>query len=165
MLALTLSVLRTAHAWWLHKPNGAARIDTTASTTAELIADRAAVEAARLATTGLVSVDSLDLISPVSAPCRVVAQMTNYASHVSDAGMNPASVPLTFFRKTSASICGPHDDIVRPTHVKLLDYEVEIGLVFGDDLPVGTDVTEADLPRLIAALVVTNDISARRPTA
>lgn len=158
---MTLSVLRTVDAWWLQLPAGAVRIETSAATTAELLADRAAVETARSTSSGLVPVDSLELVSPVTAPCRVVAQMTNYASHVRDAGLDPASIPLTFFRKTSASICGPHDDIVRPAHVRLLDYEVEIGLVFGAELTVGAEVTEADLPRLVAGLVVTNDVSAR----
>jgi 2-keto-4-pentenoate hydratase/2-oxohepta-3-ene-1,7-dioic acid hydratase in catechol pathway len=45
--------------------------------------------------------------------------------------------------------------------VKLLDYEVEIGLVIGRDVPVGTTVTENDLPSIIAGLTVTNDVSAR----
>jgi 2-keto-4-pentenoate hydratase/2-oxohepta-3-ene-1,7-dioic acid hydratase in catechol pathway len=157
---VSFNVLRTSDAWWLHRPDGAVRIDTTASTTAELLADRAAVAQARTNGTG-VPVTDLALISPVTAPCRVVAQMTNFASHAKDANMDPRSVPLTFFRKASGSICGPTDDIVRPAHVTLLDYEVEIGLVIGKDLPVGTSVTAADLPELVAALVVTNDISAR----
>ena len=106
-------------------------------------------------------VESLPLVAPVTAPCRVVAQMTNYASHVSDAGMNPASIPLTFFRKTSGSISGPVDDIVKPAHVRFLDYEVEIGLVIGRDIPVGTTITEDNLADYIAGLVVTNDVSAR----
>jgi 2-keto-4-pentenoate hydratase/2-oxohepta-3-ene-1,7-dioic acid hydratase in catechol pathway len=45
--------------------------------------------------------------------------------------------------------------------VKLLDYELEIGLVFGRELPVGTEVTAANLPDFVVGLVVTNDISAR----
>ena len=77
--------------------------------------------------------DSLTLISPVTAPCRVVAQMTNFSSHVKDAGMDPKSIPLTFFRKASGSIIGPSGDIIRPAHVRFLDYEVEIGLVIGRD--------------------------------
>ena len=75
--------------------------------------------------------------------------------------MDPATIPLTFFRKASGSISGPADDIVKPAHVRFLDYEVEIGLVIGRDLPVGTDVTESDLPDYVAGLVVTNDVSAR----
>jgi 2-keto-4-pentenoate hydratase/2-oxohepta-3-ene-1,7-dioic acid hydratase in catechol pathway len=161
---MTVSVLHTADAWWLKTPNGAAKIDTTATTTAALLTDRAVSEAAIQAAAGsadTVAVDRLTLISPVTRPCRVVAQMTNFESHVRDAGMDPASVPLTFFRKASASINGPFDDIVKPPHVKLLDYEVEIGLVIGRAIPVGTTISEANLAEFIAGLVVANDVSAR----
>jgi 2-keto-4-pentenoate hydratase/2-oxohepta-3-ene-1,7-dioic acid hydratase in catechol pathway len=87
--------------------------------------------------------------------------MTNFESHVKDAGMDPTTIPLTFFRKASASITGPFDDIVKPHHVTLLDYEVEIGLVIGREIPVGTDISDANLADFIAGLVVTNDVSAR----
>jgi 2-keto-4-pentenoate hydratase/2-oxohepta-3-ene-1,7-dioic acid hydratase in catechol pathway len=157
---MTVSVLRTADAWWVKTPDGAAKIDTAATTTAQLLADRAAITAAATGANS-VPLESLTLVSPVTRPCRVVAQMTNFESHVKDAGMDPASVPLTFFRKASASINGPFDDIVKPPHVKLLDYEVEIGLVIGRAIPVGTIISEASLGEFIAGLVVTNDVSAR----
>jgi 2-keto-4-pentenoate hydratase/2-oxohepta-3-ene-1,7-dioic acid hydratase in catechol pathway len=157
---LTVSILRTADAWWVQISAGAARITTTAVSTHDLLADRAAIEAAATGTE-TVAVDGLELLSPVTAPCRVVAQMTNYASHVKDAGMDPGSIPLTFFRKTSGSISGPFDDIVKPAHVKFLDYEVEIGLVIAREIPVGTTITESNLADFIAGLVVTNDVSAR----
>lgn len=157
---MTLSVVRTADGWWVQTPSGAAKVDTTATTTGDLLQDRAALKAAR-ASTATVPVGTLELLSPVTKPCRVVAQMTNYASHVRDTGMNPDSTPLTFFRKSSASISGPFDPIVKPSHVRLLDYEVEIGLVVGRDIPVGTTISAADLPEVIAGLVVTNDVSAR----
>jgi 2-keto-4-pentenoate hydratase/2-oxohepta-3-ene-1,7-dioic acid hydratase in catechol pathway len=157
---MTTSILRTTDAWWIQTPTGAAQIATTATTTGELLADRAAIDAA--AHNGnAVPVDSLDLVSPVTKPCRVVAQMTNFASHVKDAGMDPNTIPLTFFRKASASISGPFDDIVKPQHVKFLDYEVEIGLVIGRAIPVGTEISESNLSDYIAGLVVTNDVSAR----
>jgi 2-keto-4-pentenoate hydratase/2-oxohepta-3-ene-1,7-dioic acid hydratase in catechol pathway len=97
----------------------------------------------------------------VAAPCPVVAQLTNYLSHVKDAGTDPKSIPLTFFRKASGSISGPFDEIIKPQHVKLLDHGVEIGLVIGRDIPVGTDPTESNLADFIAGLVVTNYVSAR----
>lgn len=157
---MTIAVLRTAEAWWVLNAAGAARIPTSARTTAELLADRAAVESA-VTDSATVAVDTLDLVSPVTPPCRVVAQMTNFESHVKDAGMDPKSVPLTFFRKASGSISGPFNDIVKPEHVQLLDYEVEIGLVIGQDLPVGARVTDANIADYVAALVITNDVSAR----
>jgi 2-keto-4-pentenoate hydratase/2-oxohepta-3-ene-1,7-dioic acid hydratase in catechol pathway len=157
---MTISVLRTADAWWVYTATGATKIATDATTTGALLADRAAIEAAA-SDTSTVPVDSLDLLSPVTAPCRVVAQMTNFASHVRDAGMEPASIPLTFFRKSSASITGPVDTIVKPSHVRFLDYEVEIGLVIGTDIPVGSAIDESNLSDYVAGLVVTNDVSAR----
>ncbi len=160
---MTVRVLHTADAWWLKTPAGAARIDTTATTTAALLTDRAGLEAAINGAAGAdtVAVDNLKLVSPVTRPCRVVAQMTNFESHVKDAGMDPATVPMTFFRKASASINGPFDDIVKPAHVKLLDYEVEIGLVIGRAIPVGTTISDENLGAFIAGLVVANDVSAR----
>jgi 2-keto-4-pentenoate hydratase/2-oxohepta-3-ene-1,7-dioic acid hydratase in catechol pathway len=158
---MTISILRTDDAWWVAGESGATKVASDAATTRELLADRAAIDAAAKSGSGNVPLDSLSLISPVTAPCRVVAQMTNFASHVKDAGMDPASIPLTFFRKASGSITGPFDDIIKPAHVRFLDYEVEIGLVIGRDLPVATAVTEANLSDFVAGLVVTNDVSAR----
>jgi 2-keto-4-pentenoate hydratase/2-oxohepta-3-ene-1,7-dioic acid hydratase in catechol pathway len=157
---MTLPIARTADAWWLVTATGAVKISTDATTTAELLADRAAIDATASGTNA-VPLDSLTLISPLTAPCRVVAQMTNFSSHVKDAGMDPKTVPLTFFRKASGSITGPFDDICRPAHVRFLDYEVEIGLVIGRQIPVGAELTEANLADHIAGLVVTNDVSAR----
>ena len=157
---MTTTVLHTVDAWYVQTDTGAVKIDSTAATTGELLRDRAAIEAAKNVTGGI-PVDTLDLVSPVTAPCRVVAQMTNYVSHVKDSGMDPATVPLTFFRKASGSINGPTDDIVKPAHVRFMDYEVEIGLVIGRELPVGTDLTDAELADYVAGLVVTNDVSAR----
>src|SRR6476469_5053963 len=157
---MTVSILRTADAWWVQTASGAARVPTDAATTAEVLADRATIDAAANST-DTVPVDSLELVSPITTPCRVVAQATNYASHVKDVGRDPAKTPLTFFRKASGSVCGPFDDIVKPAHVTLLDYELEIGLVIGRELPVGTEVTEANLADYVSALVVTNDVSAR----
>ena len=157
---MTVSILRTADAWWVQTPSGAARIRTNAASTAEVLADRAAIDAAAHST-DTVPVENLTLLSPVTTPCRVVAQATNYASHVRDVGRDPAKTPLTFFRKASGSVTGPFEDIVKPPHVQLLDYELEIGLLIGRELPVGTEVTEANLAEFVHGLLVTNDVSAR----
>ena len=100
---MTVSILRTADAWWVQTASGAARVPTDAATTAEVLADRAAIDAAANST-DTVPVDSLELVSPITTPCRVVAQATNYASHVKDVGRDPAKTPLTFFRKASGSV-------------------------------------------------------------
>jgi 2-keto-4-pentenoate hydratase/2-oxohepta-3-ene-1,7-dioic acid hydratase in catechol pathway len=158
---------RTAEAWWAVTPAGLARLDLPAATTAGLLADRAALAAAvdaaqAAAPQEAVPAESLDLLSPVTAPARVVAQAVNYRSHAIDSGFDPDTVPASFFRKASHSITGSAGDIIRPEGVGFLDYEIELGLVIGADLPVGTTVTEADLARYVAGLVVTDDVSARQ---
>jgi 2-keto-4-pentenoate hydratase/2-oxohepta-3-ene-1,7-dioic acid hydratase in catechol pathway len=164
---MSVNIARTAEGWWVQAPAGMVRLDLPAATTGDLVADRPAldhaIEGALVAPPEHARpVESLDLLSPVTAPARVVAQMVNYRSHATDSGMDPDTVPPTFFRKTSHSITGPTGDIIRPDRVEFLDYEVELGLVIGRHLPVGTTVTEADLPRYVAALVVADDVSARQ---
>jgi 2-keto-4-pentenoate hydratase/2-oxohepta-3-ene-1,7-dioic acid hydratase in catechol pathway len=159
---VSTQILRTAEGWWVETGSRAIGVDTDAVTTAELLADRPAVAAAgRKDPSTAIPVAELELVSPVTAPCRVVAQMVNYRSHARDSGVDPDRVPITFFRKASGSISGPFDDIRTPSHVRLLDYEVEIGLVLGAEVPVGTRVTAATLADVVAGLVITNDVSAR----
>ncbi|MGW0994334.1 fumarylacetoacetate hydrolase family protein [Streptomyces sp. NPDC002523] len=157
---MSTNVLRTTDGWWVVRNERAVRIDTKAVTTAELLADRDAVREAAASTDSGTPVADLVALPPVTTPCRVVAQMVNYRSHAKDSGFT-GDIPPTFFRKASGSVSGPHDRIVRPSHVKFLDYEVELGLVMGAPLPVGTVVEEQDLPRYVAGLVLTNDVSAR----
>src|SRR6476469_7275336 len=157
---MSTTILRTADSWWVHTGVGAARTDTDATTLGELRAEPEKIHTAR-SSRQTIDPATLELVSPVTAPCRVVAQMTNYASHVKDAGLKPDTIPLTFFRKTSGSISGPNDDIIRPGHVQFLDYEAEVGVVIGRELPVGTTVTADNWFTFVAGLVVTNDVSAR----
>ena len=167
---MSASLARTADGWWVVTPAGLVRLDLPAATTAGLLADRpalaAAIDAAQAtavaAPRDAVPADSVDLLSPVTGPARVVAQAVNYRSHAIDSGFDPETVPPAFFRKASHSLTGPAGDIIRPDGVGFLDYEVELGLVIGADLPVGTTVTEDGLPRYVAALVVVNDVSARQ---
>ncbi|MFE4830565.1 fumarylacetoacetate hydrolase family protein [Streptomyces sp. NPDC056672] len=159
---MSTAVVRTSEGWWVQRADGLIRpVETDAATTAELLADRPAVELADQAEDGRQELGSRELLSPVTTPCRVVAQMVNYRSHAIDSGFDPDQVPTTFFRKASGSVCGPASEIVRPGHVRLLDYEVELGLVFGAPLPLDTDVTSGTLAHYVGALVVANDISAR----
>ena len=105
-------------------------------------------------------VDGLSLLSPLTTPCRVVAQAVNYRSHARESGFGD-DPPAVFFRKSSGSISGPTDDIVRPAHVRLLDYEIELGLVIRCGPAAGTAVRDADLADHVAGLIMCNDISAR----
>lgn len=160
---MSINVLRTDTGWWVEKHGGLTAVDTTAVTTAQLLADLTAVRAAadHPDPPGRAVTDE-EVRSPVTAPCRVVAQMVNYRSHAVDSGFQPDAVLPTFFRKASASITSPYGPIVRPPHVQLLDYEIELGLVIGRRLEAGSRVEpESAVSDYVAGVVVANDVSAR----
>ena len=159
---MSTRIARTSAGWWVVRGDTAIPLRIDAPTTGELLAHRGNLPTgAELDDSEALPVASLDLLSPVTSPCRVVAQMVNYRSHAQESGFDPATVTPTFFRKSSASITGPSSDIVKPRHVRLLDYEVELGFVIGKHVPVGTMIAERDLPEYVAGIVVGNDISAR----
>ncbi|MCZ4518143.1 fumarylacetoacetate hydrolase family protein [Rhodococcus ruber] len=155
---MSVNIIRTADGWWRLDGDQAVRIDTAAKSTGELLADRTAIDAA---SGDGKDVSELELVSPITAPCRVVAQLLNYRSHALDTGADPNTLQPTFFRKSSASISGPNDPIRQPPEVALLDYEIELGVVVGADIPIGTTVTDDNLASYVAGFVVANDVSAR----
>ena len=164
---MSTSLARTADGWWAVTPAGLVRLGLPATTTAGLLADRAALAAAIRAAHAAgaqdaVSAGSLDLLSPVTAPARVVAQAVNYRSHAADSGFDPDHAPARVLPQGLALHHRPGRGHHPPRRGGFLDYEVELGLVIGADMPVGTTVTEENLARYVAALVVANDVSARQ---
>lgn len=104
----------------------------------------------------------LNLLSPVTHNQQYVCQGTNYVSHLVESGIDPKKQTFNMiFRKASSCIAPADTDIVRPAHVKLLDYELELGLVFGREIKTSELVTWDNLADYVAGLVITNDVSAR----
>lgn len=109
-----------------------------------------------------VPLDEVKILSPITTNQQFLCQGVNYGSHVRESGMDPANMPFnTFFTKASSSLTGPYDDVVRPAHVKLLDYEIELGLVLGRDLTAGVQVKPDRLHEVLAGITIVNDVSAR----
>ncbi|WP_435417916.1 fumarylacetoacetate hydrolase family protein [Parerythrobacter aurantius] len=101
-------------------------------------------------------------LSPVTRDARFVCQATNYADHVREVGGNPADiVNNVLFTKASSSISPPDTEIVRPAHVRLLDYEIELGLVLRKRIDGPIEVRSGGLGEWLGGLVIVNDISAR----
>jgi 2-keto-4-pentenoate hydratase/2-oxohepta-3-ene-1,7-dioic acid hydratase in catechol pathway len=109
-----------------------------------------------------VALDAVTLLSPVTSDRQFVCQGINYASHVRESGMDPAKIPFnTLFTKAPSSLAQAHTDIVRPAHVRLLDYEVELGLVMRRPLTAPVTVRPDTLHEWLAGVTIVNDISAR----
>lgn len=92
---------------------------------------------------------------------RVFCQGANYRSHMIESGMDPDRAFNMLFTKSTASLSGPQDPIVKPAHVRLLDYEVELGIVVGKPITEPITVTPAELAEYVGAFVIANDVSAR----
>jgi 2-keto-4-pentenoate hydratase/2-oxohepta-3-ene-1,7-dioic acid hydratase in catechol pathway len=125
-------------------------------------ADLAAqLEAAASASNGL-PLDGVLWLSPVTRDAQIVCQGVNYAGHRQEAGHAPEKPPFnTIFTKASSAICGPADDVIRPLHVRLLDYEVELGVVVGKEIGGPVTITQENLHEYVAGIVIADDISAR----
>lgn len=111
---------------------------------------------------GALVLNELRLLAPITANQQFLCQGLNYRSHVLDSGMNPDNLPFnTLFTKAPSSIAAARGEIVRPSHVNLLDYEVELGIVVGCRIHEPVLIDETNLHEYAVALTVVNDISAR----
>ena len=103
-----------------------------------------------------------EILCPITRDRQFLCQAINYHSHMRESGFDPASSPFNiFFRKASSCLAPANTDIVHPSHVEFLDYELEIGLVFCSDVSSPVEVKEEDLASYVGGLVVINDVSAR----
>jgi 2-keto-4-pentenoate hydratase/2-oxohepta-3-ene-1,7-dioic acid hydratase in catechol pathway len=138
-------------------------LDLDASSTAQLMSN--GLELARAAAADPApdrDLAGLELLCPVTPDRQLIAQGLNYSSHLREIGIPSGKLPFnTFFRKASSCMAPADTDVVRPSHVRLLDYEVEIGLVLRRAINGPVQVTESNLADYVGALVLHNDISAR----
>lgn len=105
---------------------------------------------------------AVTLLSPVTPDGDYICQAMNYASHLHEIGRKRSDVLANvFFTKASSCITGPDDPVIRPDHVRLLDYEIELGMVIGRSVTGPETVTTQTLQDMVFGWVITNDISAR----
>ncbi|MDF3821754.1 fumarylacetoacetate hydrolase family protein [Leptospira sp. 96542] len=104
----------------------------------------------------------ITLLSPISAPCQIICQGANYKQHLIESGLDPNEKNYNlFFTKSDASITSPMGEVIRPSHVRLLDYEIELGLVFGKSINKPLEINSKNISEYVSALFMANDISAR----
>jgi ureidoglycolate lyase len=118
---------------------------------------------------GLAAIAGIDLSSlpVVNEPGRIgpcVAQTgkficvgLNYADHAAETGAAIPEEPILFMKATSA-ITGPNDNVIIPRQSKKTDWEVELGVVIGDE---ARYVCEADAMKHVAGYCLINDVSER----
>lgn len=101
--------------------------------------------------------DSLQLRAPLPNAGKIIAVGRNYLDHVGEASIQLPSMPK-IFPKFASTVIGPGDPIVRPSLTSQLDFEVEVGLVIGQEARhIALDAAMDH----VAGYTALNDISAR----
>lgn len=105
---------------------------------------------------------NVEILAPITKPCRILCQGSNYPAARIETGGDPHSKEFnTIFHKSDASITGPCSDIIKPNHVKLLDYEIELAVVVGADIKASVEITPENIHQYIAGVVMVHDVTAR----
>jgi 2,4-diketo-3-deoxy-L-fuconate hydrolase len=109
-----------------------------------------------------IPLESVRLLAPVTRNQQFICQGVNYRSHVKESGLRVEDFPFnTIFTKAASCITAADAPVARPPHVRLLDYEIELGLVLRRDLPANVLVDPNDLGAWLAGVTIVNDLSAR----
>jgi 2-keto-4-pentenoate hydratase/2-oxohepta-3-ene-1,7-dioic acid hydratase in catechol pathway len=100
--------------------------------------------------------------SPRFGPCvaetgKFIGIGLNYSDHAAEAGLKEPAEPIVFMKATS-SINGPNDPIEIPRNAAKIDWEVELGVVIGEEAKY---VSEGQAMDHIAGYCVVNDVSER----
>ena len=93
----------------------------------------------------------------VNKPGKFVAIGLNYSDHAKETGAKIPSEPIVFMKSTS-SISGPNENIVKPKNSKKLDWEVELAFVVGKETK---NISEQEAPDHILGYCIVNDVSER----
>lgn len=139
-----------------------APLDGSYKTTGQFVKEGLDAAYTKVEKDAVISIDQVEILSPITQNQQFLCQGINYRSHVRESGVDVTQVPFNmFFTKASSCITGPYAEVIRPKHVKLLDYEIELGLVMKADVFTPKDVRPDQLHEYLAGVTIVNDVSAR----
>lgn len=108
------------------------------------------------------ALNEVELLPPVTSPCQIICQGKNYLDHLLETGVKPANKDYNIlFAKAPSTLAPAVGRLMRPPRVRLLDYELELGLVIGKAFRGPLKITRENISDYVAGLVMANDVSAR----
>lgn len=97
------------------------------------------------------------MLPPIPNPPKIICLAFNYVDHAKEQNLTPPVDPaIVIIPRTTLNTT--NCDIVCPSFVKQLDYEVELALVVGK---VGKNISESEAMSHVFGYMVFNDVSAR----
>ncbi|CDI05167.1 fumarylacetoacetate hydrolase family protein [Candidatus Nitrosotenuis uzonensis] len=104
-----------------------------------------------------VSISDVKILAPIPNPPKIICLAFNYVDHAKEQNLTPPQEPaIVMIPRTTLN--GTNSEIVCPSFVKQLDYEVELALVIGKG---GKNIPESESLSHIFGYMVFNDVSAR----
>jgi 2-keto-4-pentenoate hydratase/2-oxohepta-3-ene-1,7-dioic acid hydratase in catechol pathway len=96
--------------------------------------------------------------APVARPAKVICIGLNYSDHAAESGMPIPPEPIVFM-KASNTVVGPYDDVLIPRGGEKTDWEIELGVVIGNEARYLASPSDAQAH--IAGYCLTHDVSER----
>jgi 2-keto-4-pentenoate hydratase/2-oxohepta-3-ene-1,7-dioic acid hydratase in catechol pathway len=104
-----------------------------------------------------VKLSDAKVLAPIPNPPKVICLAFNYIDHAQEQNLSPPKDPaIVLIPRTTLN--GTGSEIICPSFVKQLDYEVELAIVIGKNCK---NVDEKDAMDKIFGYMVFNDVSAR----
>lgn len=100
---------------------------------------------------------SFDILPPLRNPPKIICLAFNYKDHAREQNLLPPDEPAIIM-KPRTSLGGPRSDIICPSFVSKLDYEIELALIIGKTCK---NVSQKDAFDCIFGYMILNDVSAR----
>jgi 2-keto-4-pentenoate hydratase/2-oxohepta-3-ene-1,7-dioic acid hydratase in catechol pathway len=104
-----------------------------------------------------VKLSDAKILAPIPNPPKIICLAFNYIDHAQEQNLSPPKDPaIVLIPRTTLN--GTGSEIICPSFVKQLDYEVELAIVIGKNCK---NVDEKDAMDKIFGYMVFNDVSAR----
>ena len=103
------------------------------------------------------NISDVKFLAPIPNPSKIICLAFNYKDHAKEQNLIPPDEPAIVIKPRS-TLNGATSEIICPSFVSKLDYEIELALIIGKDCK---NITEEQAKNAIFGYMVLNDASAR----
>jgi len=103
------------------------------------------------------NISAVRFLAPIPNPSKIICLAFNYRDHAKEQNLIPPDEPAIVIKPRS-TLNGDRSDIVCPSFVSKLDYEIEMALIIGKDCK---NITVEEAKNAIFGYMILNDASAR----
>ena len=102
-------------------------------------------------------ISDFNVLAPIPNPSKIICLAFNYKDHAKEQNLIPPDEPVIII-KPKTTLTGTTSDIICPSFVSKLDYEVELAVIIGKDCK---NITEQESKNAVFGYMILNDASAR----